>query len=165
MWLRHLPSITSVLAVTEQFSMDKISEIVDNIFENTKSSELFIPNKENNVKGSVTKCLKSVASQLENFKLNINELQHTQTNYRWHSTRGMCLGSGLHSVQRHDIVPTDYAYNILGIENTQDDVVNPVLGRIITIMRTRETNAAHDTVEFRALHQSNQATIGERKSE
>lgn len=57
MWLRHLPSCTiSVLAVTEEFSMDRVSEFADKIFGSTTISELSTINKEeSNVKDRATK--------------------------------------------------------------------------------------------------------------
>lgn len=57
-WLRQFPpSIISVLTVTEELSMDKVTENADKVYENTKSTEVSVIN--NTVNDSVTKCLVS----------------------------------------------------------------------------------------------------------
>lgn len=89
MWLRQLPpSVTSVLAVTEELSMEKITQISDKIYENINNAEVSsISKQESTVNDSVAKCLASVATKLENMQLSISALTNEQNSNRWRNTQ------------------------------------------------------------------------------
>lgn len=89
MWLRQLPpSVTSVLAATEELSMDKNTQIADRIHEHVNDAEVSSINKqETTVNDCIEKRLASVATQLENMQLDISALANKQGNNRWHNTQ------------------------------------------------------------------------------
>lgn len=73
MWIRHLPSsIMSVLTVTEELLMGKITDIADKISKNTSNAE--VNRQERTDNDSEAKCSASVLSHLESLKLYISEL-------------------------------------------------------------------------------------------
>lgn len=89
MWLRQLPhSVTSVLAATEELSMEKNTQIADRIHENINDAEVSSINKqEATVNDCTEKRIASIASQIENMQINIEALTNKQHSNRWHNTQ------------------------------------------------------------------------------
>lgn len=79
LWLRLLPSsITTVLAVTEDMDMDKMSQIADKIINNSKSTEVSAVNI-NKADESAMTC---ILAQLAKIQLELSAIQDDRRNHR-----------------------------------------------------------------------------------
>lgn len=79
LWLRLLPpSVTSVLAVTEDIDVNKMSQIADKILINSTRTEVSAVN--GNKSGDDT--MSCILAQLAEMQLELNAIQQGQKNYR-----------------------------------------------------------------------------------
>lgn len=110
MWLRHLPvSVTSVLAITDELSVDKLSQLADKIYEGTNAASTNRPTSEVSVITSLTAQLAQMqfeiaALRAEQAKYNsMNNRRNTAHNYRGRSrSRGRSFSKSRFEKPRQD---------------------------------------------------------------
>lgn len=79
LWMRLLPpSVTTVLAVTEDMDIDKMSQIADKIITNSKITEVSAMNESKTDESAMT----CVLAQLAKMQLELSAIQRDHRNYR-----------------------------------------------------------------------------------